>query len=336
MYKQGKILFLKTETSVHPGAGSEVGIVDLPIQREAHTDFPIIRGSSLKGALRDYFWNVKGNEMKYESINSIAEKLENDKGKALLKIVFGPEPDEKGDDFSSSISLTDSRILFFPVKSLKKVFAYITCPMVLRRFNEDLKKINENGIDEFIENVKDIADGKAIVLSSELLEERYVVLEEYSFEVENGNILSDKPLSHIIEQIFDENDFRKNKLLKHLVILSDDDFKDFVLHSTEIVPRIKIDKEKGTVQGGALWYEENIPTDTVFYSLVLFSDAKKSKHLKDKIEAKELLKAFEENIPQIFQLGGNETVGRGLISTKLYPDCKNKKDDEPQEVKNEG
>ncbi len=39
------------ETSIHPGAGQSSGFVDLPVAREAATDYPVIVGSSLKGAL---------------------------------------------------------------------------------------------------------------------------------------------------------------------------------------------------------------------------------------------------------------------------------------------
>jgi len=52
MYTKVKPFLLHAITSVHPGSGSEVGLVDLPIQREQHTGFPKIESSSLKGALR--------------------------------------------------------------------------------------------------------------------------------------------------------------------------------------------------------------------------------------------------------------------------------------------
>ncbi len=335
MYKTGKVLFLKTETSVHPGAGSEVGIVDLPIQREAHTDFPIIRGSSLKGALRDYFYNEKNNKLDYDKIDKIKEMIAENQEAELLKIVFGPEQNESN-DFSSAISFTDSRILFFPVKSLKKIFAYITCPMVLKRFYEDLKKIGEKNLSDFDNFLKELEslfsnEVEAITFSDELMEDDYIVLEEYSFKAinickneSNSNKNFKKVYEKIFGKIFKEDDFRNEKIQKHLVILSDDDFKDFVLHSTEVVPRIQIDKETGTVgKKGNLWYEENIPTDAVFYSLVLFSDAKqkiKGSSGDVLLDAQKLLSIFDSNLPPIFQLGGNETVGRGLISTKIYPE----------------
>ncbi len=41
------------ETSIHPGSGRSSGFVDLPVARESITQYPVIVGSSLKGALRD-------------------------------------------------------------------------------------------------------------------------------------------------------------------------------------------------------------------------------------------------------------------------------------------
>jgi len=47
------ILGLLAQTSIHAGAGSQTGIIDLPIQREGHNGWPCVFGSAVKGALRD-------------------------------------------------------------------------------------------------------------------------------------------------------------------------------------------------------------------------------------------------------------------------------------------
>jgi CRISPR-associated protein Cmr4 len=46
------LLGLLAETSIHAGAGQMAGVIDLPIQREAHTAWPVVFGSAVKGALR--------------------------------------------------------------------------------------------------------------------------------------------------------------------------------------------------------------------------------------------------------------------------------------------
>ena len=52
MGKAVAFLTLRAHTGIHAGAGQDVGIVDLPIQRERATNFPLVRAPSLKGALR--------------------------------------------------------------------------------------------------------------------------------------------------------------------------------------------------------------------------------------------------------------------------------------------
>ena len=55
MFQKSIPLFLVCESPLHAGSGSELGIIDLPIQRERHTNFPKIEGSSLKGCIREAF-----------------------------------------------------------------------------------------------------------------------------------------------------------------------------------------------------------------------------------------------------------------------------------------
>ena len=40
------MLGLLAETPIHPGAGRGMGVVDLPVAREAATDYPVLVGSS--------------------------------------------------------------------------------------------------------------------------------------------------------------------------------------------------------------------------------------------------------------------------------------------------
>ncbi len=110
MYTKVKPFLLHAITSVHPGSGSEVGLVDLPIQREQHTGFPKIESSSLKGALR----------------YTVSNLLKDEKEKEKLELVFGSEPGEGNDKktIASAIAFSDARILLFPVKSMRGVFAH--------------------------------------------------------------------------------------------------------------------------------------------------------------------------------------------------------------------
>jgi CRISPR-associated protein Cmr4 len=166
MFKKSKLFFIIAETPLHPGSGGEVtGLVDSPIQRERHTNFPKIEASGLKGCIREAFSSVvelNTSQKKYSLIETEKTKkllerfptlkniLQDEKGEEIkdkkgntlivynqaIDLIFGPEDTEEA--HAGALAFTDARILLFPVKSLKGVFAWITCPMVLERFKEDL------------------------------------------------------------------------------------------------------------------------------------------------------------------------------------------------------
>lgn len=76
MYKLAKVLFLYTETPLHTGSGTSLKVVDLPIQRERHTDYPMVQASGLKGSCRNYAEEHSKN---------------NTNIKIKIDFVFGPE-----------------------------------------------------------------------------------------------------------------------------------------------------------------------------------------------------------------------------------------------------
>ncbi|MCS7200339.1 MAG: type III-B CRISPR module RAMP protein Cmr4 [Caldimicrobium sp.] len=313
MFKEKRIMFLIAETPVHAGSGSEIGIVDLPIQREKYTEYPKIESSGLKGCLREAFEN---------SLNEI--EINNQKIKAndkkAISVVFGPEGEEA---HAGAITITDAKILLFPVKSLKGVFAWITCPMVLERFKKDLEMVGVScfGFYNFFALQNTIPSSSNIAISFK------VVLEEYTFEVREDETTT-KLAGYLASKIFpptQSHNFWREKLKRDLVILSDDDFRHFVKSSTEIITRTKIDDVTGTVQSGALWTEEYLPTDTIMYSIVMFTQPRVEEEEQKGIfkagtpeeEAKSVAKFFEKALPEIIQIGGNQTIGKGFMRVKL-------------------
>lgn len=257
MYNNSAILTFYAETPIHMGAGQSVSYVDLPVQRERHTGFPTMWSSGIKGVIRD-----------------LSRREWNDKNK--VEIIFGPED---GSDFASCLSITDAKILLYPVRSVKGVFAWITCPFVLKRLKEDLRavgiefKIKENNQKKEISIPLDIPDDKIFVLQNSPLkiDNEKVALEEFVFDVDNSqsNLVSN--LAKFLITLLPPNDLIQS-LEKHLAIVSDNAFKDFVNYAVEIRTRIRIDQAKGTVKEGALFSEELIPSESVFYSLMFVAD----------------------------------------------------------------
>src|SRR5437660_9934905 len=106
------ILYIYTETPLHVGTGSGLSNVDLPIQRERTTQYPMIQGSGIKGKLRAA---IEGDR------KALSPEQRN-----VVDILFGPPPkpaegDEdkaSGSDHAGALIVGDARILLFPVRSL--------------------------------------------------------------------------------------------------------------------------------------------------------------------------------------------------------------------------
>ncbi len=303
MFQETKTLFLVCETPLHAGSGDSLGVVDLPIQRERHTQFPKIEASSLKGALREAF----------------ESKLNNRKDAQIIR-AFGP--DEDGADHAGAMAFSDARLLLFPVKSMKGVFAWVTCPKVLKQLQRDLTIANNLPNDLDLSKIEKNTCCKTTDIAYAIANTDKIVLEEYTFTVKKddktGELaawLSKKLFTHAgIEP------FWKDHLSKNLVVLSDDDFTDFVTLSTEVITRIKINNDTGTVQTGALFNEEYLPAESVLYSLVMaaneFIDKDKlEKRGGARIDATAIMSFFKTTIEQIsyLQIGGNATLGKGIV-----------------------
>jgi len=319
MYKIARPFFMIVETPLHAGSGTELGVVDLPIQRERHTGFPKIEASGLKGCIREAFEKTTGEIPVGNAKVNDSNRVE------IISLAFGPEEEEA---HAGALGFTDARLLLFPVKSMKSVFAWVTCPKVLERFKRDLEHAGINDIPAMpVENT-------APKNCQLFIKDQKIVLEEYTFEItkdadDNGNDCT-KLAKWLSENLFPSNnkeyDYWREKIKKDIVVLPDDDFRDFVNLSTEVITRTKIKNETGTVQSGALFTEEYLPAETVLYSLALATPIFKEKDDEkgvfqkkgDKNEEDRVLEYFTKGLPEVIQIGGNATIGKGIVRTKVW------------------
>lgn len=334
MYKNANPLFLICETQLHAGSGDDLGIVDLPIQRERHTSFPKIEASSFKGAVREAFENHFLNKAEKQNLNDNIKKVNQVFGFDDSALKHFSKDDMKGlfpekeRDFAGCMGFSDARLLLFPVKSMKGVFAWITCPRVLRQFEKDMK-LTEGNEGFSIENIPNVQDGQTYLVTNTTntkVGNDNVILEEYAFKIENpplGNIGNKGFGEWLSEKLFADQELWKEKIKKDILILSDNDFKDFVNLSTEVITRTKISNKTGTVdkESGALFTEEYLPSESILYTLVLTSDEFKQNGMQEN-EVQEFF-ADTINAQEIIQVGGNATLGKGLIRTKFLNQTQN-------------
>ena len=306
------MLYLYVETPLHAGVGSGLSSIDLPIQRERATQYPMIQGSGIKGKLR-------------AAAEDLAERKQASFDRKLVEIMFGPE---SGNEHAGALIAGDARILLFPVRSLSGVFAYTTSYDVLSRFIRDVSRGNSPVTWQAPKEKQD--EHTAYVTTkhkSRVAINGKVVLEEFSFDAEAKSLvddiaewLADNALPQKQSGQSDEYAYWREKVKDSLVILPEEDFRDFVVNATEIITRIKIDRDKKTVVSGALWTEEHLPTDTLLYVPIYATDARKMEQNGNKkvpeMLASDILKmaANLENAQHGYlQLGGDETVGRGMV-----------------------
>jgi len=288
------LLTLYTRTPLHVGCGTSVDVVDLPIMRERITKFPVIPGSSLKGVLlqaaREHFENG-------------AYARSNAQLPAEAKLLFGAieeGEDKKQHSNAGCVQIMEAKLLAFPVRSLAGCFAWITCPAVLERYKRDT-----GAAFEVPQPQKD-----KVIAGSDLIAGGHVVLEEYALALEPG-----KSVNAVAAALKDstQDPLWTANLEKRLAIVHDENFQHFVTTCTEVVTRVKIDPRTRTVDGGALFNQENVPCEALFYSVLSVLAPRRQGSEGD---ANSLLTDLLKANPTL-QIGGDETTGHGLCETEL-------------------
>ncbi|MCX8156282.1 MAG: type III-B CRISPR module RAMP protein Cmr4 [Verrucomicrobiae bacterium] len=290
-----KILYLFTRTPLHVGAGASVGAIDQPIIRERHTGFPIIPATSLKGTFADE-WNESQPGSKVER---------SDEGKWL----FGET--DANNAAAGAIQFTEAKLLAFPIRSAKGSFAWITCPLILRRAVRDgALKVELQGLRSPTDEkaLYDGGNGSPIDLGGK------IVLEEYTFTQGGAlpNGLADAMAKLISDPVWAE-------VASRLIILSDGMMSFFVQNACEIAQHVRIDDATGTAATGALFNQENVPSETLFYSVVHFLQSRVRAGNYAGKTAADAAQAFGAKLgaQKVFQFGGDASTGLGYCTLKL-------------------
>ncbi len=310
---QKRLLLLQAITSLHPGTGQSTGVVDLPIQREAHTRFPVYSASGLKGALRDEAEGKWGE------------------ASGLTKALFGSGADEQGQATTAgALAVTDARILAFPVRSLKRIFFWVTCPMVLERLRRDLELLDSGAA--FGTVGEGPGEGSAWVHPDAGIDGE-LVLEEIALTASPND-----DLKAVAERIAALAGAADGFDPKRFALVTNDDFGYFVQYATQVSARIRLNERKTTTgDGGNLWYEETLPSDTLLYALALChrsrtaasGDGDGGQQAESPAQSGETAvgsaawvadRLDELAQDRFLQIGGNETVGQGWCRLRCHGD----------------
>jgi CRISPR-associated protein Cmr4 len=228
-----KPLLIFTRTPLHVGAGASVGAIDQPVQRERHTGFPIIPGSSIKGVLRDHLKSIGPDEINKQ---------------------FGTG--SEGETFAAGhISFGEARLVAFPVRSAKGAFALAVSPLTLRRLARDAGWTDLT-VPDMPDDMRCLAGSKLVIPNKNA-----VVLEEYRFEV-CGEF--PKPWEQKLTAVL--SDAVLGGAAGRFVLLSDGDLSHFAVNACQVNQHVRIDDKTGTADDGGLFNEETVPSETLFYA----------------------------------------------------------------------
>jgi CRISPR-associated protein Cmr4 len=274
-------LGLYTETPLHCGAESGSGYVDLPIQRERHTGYPVIPGSTIKGVLRD--------EMNGGGGLSQAE----------IDRLFGTE-DASG---PGRISFGDGMVVAFPVRSSSAPFHWITCPFVLERAGRALGR--NLGAAPPEEGTAWAKTGGEV-----LLEELRLARKAHPDFFGGAGL---ETLMELLPAADCGFGYTREIFPNRLLIVADEVFQELVDVATEVVTRIKLnalgttttipkgehEEIRGADREGNLFVQELVPPETLFLC---------------PLRALQGESGFSDHAAKlrVIRVGGDETIGRGV------------------------
>ena len=254
---------------VHAGSGTSTAAVDLPIQRERHTNWPHIQASGVKGAFRSHY-----------------RTFSDENGTELINHIFGSDEQDgwnrDTDSLAAAVSFSDAKLLFFPVRSNISPFLWVTCPAVLTRLNQDLQYTGIGNLPE----IPVVEAEKARWIGSQDIENGRVTLEDAVVQPEGHTELP------FIQEQFPE--------IQQALIISDEMFDYVVSSCTEVQTQIKINAETGTAAEGALRYEELLPSDSLLYTIVHYTN---QNGIEAQLQAEQIQANLESVIKDFIQIG---------------------------------
>lgn len=295
---------IKTVSPLHCGIGTGMNDIDLPVARSKVSGHPLIPGSTLKGVIKDEF---RGDERK--------DSLE-------AEALFGADnPDgQESKMFASAISMGDAVLLALPVRSFYGTFAYMASPYTLQKFKSVIARTTGNHCPDVPTHLglQQANDNYRVMLAEDSLlksiDGSRVLFEELDLLVDEAG--ADEWAAVIADHFFD-TDEEKSMFKKRFAVIDDNALNFLCDTALPVDARIAIDETTGTVKQGALWYEETVPPETLFFSLVGVDRSYKKGVNKTAAELAKILVPEGTRQELFTQVGGKSTTGKGFVSVRF-------------------
>jgi len=245
LYKEEKFVFM-TLDPIHIGTGgTNLGIVDNTIVREAGSNIPIIPGTSLSGAAKMFAamlmgdLDAAGNKKPKSTENPVSHTFGYINGN-------GSEQSSK----AGVVSFSDARIVLFPVYSSEGTI-WVTTKAMLNEIGIDVKKLDL--VEEKAYHLGGAGENGKIKIGW-----LYIDVENLAVEKPKLDGLAGKSEWQLIEQ--------------KIYMVSDKLFTQIVNDNLETRTSVAINSETGAAEDQALFTYEAIPRATWLISKVIQDD----------------------------------------------------------------
>jgi len=297
-----RLLTLLAETPVHAGGPESLAAVDLPIQREAATGLPVIWGQSLKGALRQA-WRDAGLDGEVAAFGSRpprrAEPTED--GSAEDGAAEAAGGGEAGGALTKgAISVGDAQLLLFPAATFRQVFGWVSTPLLLSRLARKLRLL---GADPGAAFAVRLTGGYGLG-TPEWAGPQVIgpFFQNVHTDAQAGTIGT--ALAQLVCPDGLAFDFTRQKIAADLLLVEDSTMTGLARMGTDVVARVQLEEESKTVAHGP-FYSEHLPAETVLAALL----AGAGEHL-------DRLATLLDGQP--IQLGGDATIGKGVLWCRVH------------------
>ncbi|SKA23200.1 CRISPR-associated protein, Cmr4 family [Marinactinospora thermotolerans DSM 45154] len=308
------LAFFYTESPLHAGASASEGIIDLPIQREAHTRYPVVYGQSLKGALRQ-----------------AAEEHPDWSDRAVVE-VFGSPVGQGGPTTPGLLSVGDAQLVALPIPTLRRTFAWVTSVVALGRLARKYRAANMAAPRLPREPAEALSTGHGWTA-----EQAFGPLVLHIGEADEQDLLQAWAERIRSDAFAHEDAFAPfaAKFSQDLVLVHSDAMATLVEEGTEVSVRVQLSYGKSenddgtqenqkntepkrgtkTVQNGP-FHSEYLPAETILASNLSLRGSRAGAE-PDPEHVRLLTLLLHGSGTTLHQFGGDESLGKGLVWTRL-------------------
>ena len=311
------LLGLRAAAPIHAGSDDARGVVDLPIQREKHNNWPVVFASSVKGALREACSKQQARAQIANAAGAavaVVVGVDNDEINVAALFGMGDQPDETRPGMQAgALLVSDMQLLALPVASLDKAFRWVSCPSALARLARSWARFGMHS--NACPPVPVLpAPEVALHFADGLPPDKSLFLREYSFKGQRADE-SIQPWLKLLADLFGPHT-GEEELSERLLIVSDQRFGFLAESATSVAPHIRLNENKTTVDG-AMFFEETLPPETLMFLPLACVDERKTEERQAGAQLMAQLLGCFAGERNFLRVGGNETTGMGWFEVHV-------------------